>query len=76
LEELGVQSDPVPFAKPTEVAVAGESPLLIQFVETEIQGEPKLLEHENMGWFSVEELLELDLAPADAEFAMRHILMD
>ena len=71
-EELGVQSVPLSNTVTTDIKIIGETMLSIRFIETEIQGEPIMIEHQNMGWFSAAELLELDLAPADAKFAARY----
>jgi mutator protein MutT len=45
------------------------SPFVIEFVETVALGAPELREHTDLGWFTVGELAELSLAPADAQFA-------
>ena len=51
------------------VAVQDEdSPFVIEFFETTVQGEPEPLEHSQLGWFSVPELRGMPLAPADARF--------
>lgn len=44
------------------------SPFVIEFYPVSVSGEPKPLEHSLVGWFSVEELNRMRLAPADAEF--------
>lgn len=44
------------------------SRFLILFVEVEATGVPRRLEHSELGWFSPEDLAELDLAPTDALF--------
>ena len=46
----------------------GASPFVIEFVETEATGEPVPVEHQRVGWFSVEEMRSMPLAPADAAF--------
>lgn len=46
----------------------GRSPFVIDFVDTVAVGSPNPLEHEELGWFTVEEMLEMRLAPADARF--------
>jgi hypothetical protein len=43
-------------------------------VKADISGEPKTIEHQEIGWFSVSDLFKLDLAPADAEFVRKKIL--
>lgn len=66
-EELDVTAasicDPV-----FSIADAG-SEFIIEFVPTEIHGEPRCIEHTELQWATVEELLELDLAPSDRRFA-------
>jgi len=44
------------------------SPFVIEFFETAAEGTPQPLEHSELGWFSVPELREMPLAPADARF--------
>ncbi len=60
-----------------EVVAAGEpvfahrdpgSEFLISFVEVEVSGEPRALEHEEVRWVAREELRGLELAPADRAF--------
>ncbi len=46
----------------------GDSPFVIHFVEVEAEGDPAPFEHSEVGWFTLEELAELPLAPADASF--------
>jgi 8-oxo-dGTP diphosphatase len=41
---------------------------VIHFVRIEARGEPVALEHTAVGWFTVEELLHMPLAPSDAQF--------
>lgn len=50
------------------------SPYLIHFVEADISGEPKALEHQEIGWFKANDLQNLPLAPADAAFIRKRIL--
>ncbi len=40
----------------------------IDFVEITIIGEPRALEHDAVGWFTVEELAAMPLAPSDQDF--------
>ena len=40
----------------------------IHFHPVQVDGEPTALEHERIGWFTVSELTEMSLAPADARF--------
>lgn len=47
------------------------SVFLIEFVPVRIDGEPRALEHDRIGWFTPAELLEMALAPADRAFAER-----
>lgn len=46
------------------------SDFLIEFVTTEIEGDPKCLEHAAISWVKVEELQSLALAPSDRKFAL------
>lgn len=66
-EELGV-----------EVLAVGErllaladpgSVFVVEFYPVKIAGEPRALEHEALGWFTQEELADLELAPSDRAFA-------
>lgn len=50
------------------VADAG-SEFVIDFVPTEIVGEPACLEHSELRWVTPRELDQLDLAPSDRQFA-------
>ena len=45
------------------------SPFVIEFIETHAVGDPVALEHEAVGWFSLDEMGAMPLAPADAAFA-------
>lgn len=47
----------------------GRSPFVIDFVDTVAVGSPSALEHDELGWFTADEMLEMRLAPADARFA-------
>ncbi|MEK9509583.1 NUDIX domain-containing protein [Gemmatimonadota bacterium Y43] len=47
------------------------SPYVIRFIETEIRGTPRPLEHSEVGWFTLDELEAMPLAPSDAAF-VRH----
>jgi hypothetical protein len=44
------------------------SEFLIEFVPTEIVGEPQCLEHTDLRWLPVEQLSSLQLAPSDQRF--------
>jgi mutator protein MutT len=45
------------------------SPFQIDFVSLDIAGEPTPHEHDNMIWATLEDLVELPLAPSDQAFA-------
>ena len=45
------------------------SPFVIHFVPILAEGEPRAIEHTEVGWFAPHELLELALAPTDRRFA-------
>ena len=49
------------------------SPFVIEFTETSVQGVLRAIEHEAIGWFSRNQLANLDLAPADQAF-VRYVL--
>ncbi len=49
-----------------------ESPFLIRFIEVKVRGEPRAIEHSEIGWFEPGELARLPLAPSDARFVERH----
>jgi len=68
-EELGVLSSPLYPSPPLRVELDTKTNFHIYFIETEIYGEPRSLEHQKMGWFKPSDVLKLPLAPADAEFA-------
>lgn len=44
------------------------SPYLIRFIEVAIEGNPVALEHSEVGWFTLDELRGMPLAPSDAAF--------
>jgi mutator protein MutT len=44
------------------------SPFVIEFIETRAEGPPIAREHTEVGWFALDELAALELAPADAYF--------
>lgn len=44
------------------------SPYLIRFIEAEIRGTPAPIEHSEVGWYTLEELDAMPLAPSDAAF--------
>lgn len=45
----------------------------VDFVPTEILGDPEPLEHTEIEWVPVDEVGEYDLAPADEIFAEQHL---
>lgn len=48
----------------------GDSPFVIEFVEVEVDAsDPRPIEHDELRWCEPAELMDLDLAPTDAEFA-------
>ena len=46
-----------------------DSPFVIEFVEVTAAGQPVALEHDAIQWLTCDELLHLELAPADRAFA-------
>lgn len=66
-EELGVRTTTV-HEEIGRFQDAG-SPFLIHFLRVEIEGSPCAHEHEQLGWFSLADLRDLPLAPADRAFA-------
>lgn len=44
------------------------SPFVIDFLAVDAEGAPAALEHQEVGWFTLEELREMPLAPTDAAF--------
>ncbi len=44
------------------------APFVIHFHRVAVRGEPRALEHGEVGWFSLEELKAMPLAPADERF--------
>jgi len=66
-EELGVE---VIRVGSTEHAIHDPgSEFEIRFVEVEIKGEPRALEHVALCWARIDELAGMSLAPADRQFA-------
>jgi 8-oxo-dGTP diphosphatase len=53
-----------------------DSPFLIEFIETEIFGNPTPIEHSEAIWIDPSELTHLELAPSDAVFASSIRLQD
>ena len=67
-EELGLTAQAV--GKELFRAADDGSPFVIHFVEVEADGTPAPLEHSEVGWFTVEQLITLPLAPSDARFVL------
>jgi len=44
------------------------SSYIIEFIEVSVTGDPQDLEHEAIGWFSLDEMVTLGLAPSDRRF--------
>jgi mutator protein MutT len=44
------------------------SDFVIEFVPTEIEGEPQRIEHSDIRWLSLDEVRSLSLAPSDRRF--------
>ncbi len=68
MEALEVASEPR-FAAPDPA-----SDFVILFVDTRTEGEPVAHEHEALGWYSVDDLAGLPLAPSDLRF-VREVLL-
>ncbi len=45
-----------------------KAPFMIRFVDVEVAGEPSALEHSEIGWFGLDALRDLPLAPSDGRF--------
>lgn len=71
-EELGTESTPT--MPPLAQYQDGSSEFQINFVSTQIVGEPQCLEHDAIGWFPMSRILDMSLAPADRQFATRHLM--
>ena len=65
-EELGVEALAV--GSPLFSMADPGSEFLIEFVPTEIVGEPQCLEHIDLKWLPLEQLPYLHLAPSDKRF--------
>jgi 8-oxo-dGTP diphosphatase len=48
-----------------------QSPFVIHFLETEVEGIPRAAEHSEVGWFTPDEMAALPMAPGDARFVSR-----
>lgn len=44
------------------------APFVIHFHPVSVRGEARALEHEEVGWFTLDELATMELAPADERF--------
>jgi mutator protein MutT len=65
-EELGVNTKGI--SPPIFEIRDCEALFLIVFFDVEIGGEPVCIEHLALGWHTLEEMLELGLAPSDRQF--------
>jgi mutator protein MutT len=65
-EELGVEVLAV--GSPLFSIADSDSEFLIEFLATEIVGEPQCLEHIELRWLPVDQLSSLQLAPSDQRF--------
>jgi len=45
----------------------------VEFVPTNILGDPQPLEHTELAWVPIEEVADYDLAPADEILATQHL---
>jgi len=52
-----------------------EAAFLIRFVEVEVAGNPTALEHSEIGWFELDALKRLRLAPSDERFVVEHLVV-
>jgi 8-oxo-dGTP diphosphatase len=66
-EELGLKVTAVGEVR-LEIADP-DSGYLVNFVDVEVLGDPRLLEHMALNWITTEALLDLPLAPSDRKFA-------
>lgn len=57
-------------------AMDPSSPYLIEFIEVEIEGMPKAMEHSEVRWLKLLELPELSFAPADTRFVEEYLLKE
>jgi len=72
MEELGV--DVTRVESPLYVRADEGSDFVIEFVPTMIRGTPATLEHSEIAWVSVGDLVSFDLAPSDRAFAEEYLL--
>lgn len=66
-EELGLKVTAVGEVR-LEIADP-DSGYIVNFVDVEVHGDPRLLEHMALNWITTEALLDLPLAPSDRKFA-------
>jgi 8-oxo-dGTP pyrophosphatase MutT (NUDIX family) len=66
IEELNVAA--VGVGDPLFTVQDEGSPFVINFLPTEITGEPTCLEHADLRWATLDEIQHLDLAPSDRQF--------
>jgi 8-oxo-dGTP diphosphatase len=64
-EELNLQVDVRKKLQPINYQYKTKKINLIPFICTIIKGQFKLIEHNDFGWYTINELLKLDLAEAD-----------
>lgn len=69
VEELDVE--PVSVGEPEFEIADPDSPFLIVFIPVRIEAEPRAIEHSELAWASVAELLAMPLAPSDRRFVER-----
>jgi mutator protein MutT len=50
------------------------SNFLIEFHEVEIKGKPNPLEHQDVQWVTIKELMRFELAPTDAQFVREYLV--
>ena len=67
-EELGVAV--VAAGEPIFTKSDSDSPFIIEFVEVQVAGVPRPLEHDEIRWVTPEELQSLRLAPSDEAFSL------
>ena len=48
------------------------SPFLVRFLDVGIRGKPEPTEHTEIGWFELDSLPTLGLAPCDARFVAKY----
>jgi mutator protein MutT len=73
-EELGIEV--INTGKLLFTAADPGSQYLIEFVEVEIKGIPKAMEHSEIRWCDGTELSQLSFAPADTRFVNEYVLKE